>query len=130
MFDNKDTVDLIQTQACSLDVEEPDERQPGSVEDGKYDVEPPPNVLYTLEMVSVQPKPNCCDSLTDWCNRHYDVDTNPISDHGNGRTKTARSVTVDFRRIQEADAHERHALSRSADILLNIINYTYEEKVE
>lgn len=57
VFDNKDTVDLIQTQTCGLDVEEPDERQPSSVEDGKYDVKPPPYVLYACEMVSAPPKP-------------------------------------------------------------------------
>ena len=53
--------------------------------------------------------------LTDWCNRHYDVDAEPIRNHGDGCSMVPVSVRIDLAGVEKAYGHERHSLLSVSD---------------
>lgn len=53
MLDLEDSVDLFQRKSCSLNVEEPDYRQPSQIEHGENDVKAPTNCVDALKGLSV-----------------------------------------------------------------------------
>ena len=52
ILDLESQVDLLQGQASSLDVEVPNERDPGQVESSRNDIEAPPDAVNSCRMVS------------------------------------------------------------------------------